>query len=318
MTPKVPLVPFNNGEKYPIFGLGTWKSEPGKVRQAVKDAIDAGYTHIDCAIVYGNEHEVGEALAEKFADGAIKREDLYITGKLWCNFHRADLVEVGCKKSLDLLQLSYLDMYLIHWPMAYKEGDDLFPKDENGKTLYSEVSYLDTWKEMEKLVSAGLVKSIGVSNFNSRQLGEILEIATIKPVVNQVECHPYMNQNKLKAFCEARNVRLQAYSPLGSGDRPWANTDKTPVLLKDGRLKALTEKYGKSAAQILLRFQVQRGVMTLAKSVNKKRIISNLDIFNFSLSDDDMKELESWDQNVRYCHLNWTSDHKDYPFHEEF
>ncbi|XP_067008631.2 aldo-keto reductase family 1 member B1 [Anabrus simplex] len=312
MSNKVPKVKFNNGLEVPILGLGTWKSKPGEVTQAVKDAIDVGYRHIDCALVYGNEPEVGQAIKTKIDEGVVKRDDLFITSKLWNTFHKPELVIPALKQSLSNLGLEYLDLYLIHWPMAYKEGDDLFP-EKDGKTLYSDADYVDTWKEMEKAVKMGLTKSIGVSNFNSAQIQRILDVAEIKPVTNQVECHPYLNQKQLMDFCKSKDITITAYSPLGSPDRPWAKPDD-PQLMDDPKLKQVAEKYGKTPAQILLKYQIQRGNITIPKSVTKSRIEQNFKVFDFELSGEDMSYIDTFDCNGRVCHLNWIKDHKDYPF----
>jgi len=200
--------------------------------------------------------------------------------------------------------------------MAYKEEGTLFP-EEDGKVLYSDADYLDTWKEMEKLVDQGLAKSIGLSNFNSEQLERVLANARIKPATNQVECHPYLNQKKLVEFCTSKGVTITAYSPLGSPDRPWAKPDD-PQLLDDPKVKAVAEKYSKTPAQILLRYQVQRGNITIPKSVTKSRIIENAQIFDFELSAEDVTTIDSFDCDGRVCHLNWVKDHKDYPFNIEF
>ena len=177
---------FHNGNKVPVFGLGTWKSKPGEVTEAVKNAIDIGYRHFDCAHVYGNEKEVGEAIKAKIEEGVVKREDLFITSKLWNTFHRPDLVEKAIKQTLNNFGLDYIDLYLIHWPVGYQEGGELFPTSDEGVILLSDVDYLDTWKAMEEVLKKGLTKNIGVSNFNSEQITRLLENASVKPVTNQV------------------------------------------------------------------------------------------------------------------------------------
>ncbi|KAI5634815.1 aldo/keto reductase family domain-containing protein [Phthorimaea operculella] len=313
MADKCPKVKFYNDIECPIVGLGTWKSKPGEVTQAVKDAIDIGYRHIDCAFVYGNEKEVGAAISAKINEGVVKREDLFITSKLWNTFHRPDLVRGALQKSLDNLGLKYLDLYLIHWPQAYKEDGELFPADADGKTIFSDVDYVDTWKAMEPLVSEGLVKSIGISNFNSKQITRLLEHAKVKPVCNQVECHPYLTQQRLKDFCEARGIKIVAYSPLGSPDRPWAKPGE-PQLMDDPKLKAIADRLGKTVAQVLIRYQVDRGNIVIPKSVTKSRIQSNFEVFDFKLSKEDLDLINSFDCNGRVVPMTSALGHKYHPF----
>ncbi|XP_063543637.1 aldo-keto reductase family 1 member B1-like isoform X1 [Cydia strobilella] len=316
MASKVPKVAFNNGFECPILGIGTWKSKPGEVTQAVKDAIDIGYRHIDCAFVYGNEPEVGAALSAKLKDGTVKREDLFITSKLWNTFHRPDLVRGALLQTLKNLGLKYLDLYLIHWPQGYKEDGELFPADAAGKIQFSEVDYVDTWKAMEPLVAEGLVRSLGLSNFNSKQITRVLEVAKVKPVVNQVECHPYLNQQRLKDFCEARGIRLTAYSPLGSPDRPWAKPGE-PLLMEDPKLKAIADRLGKTPAQVLIRYQIDRGVIVIPKSVTKSRIASNFDVFDFKLSKEDLDLINSFNVDGRFVPMTASLGHKYHPFEND-
>lgn len=302
MAKQVPKVKLNTGFEIPIFGLGTWKSKAGEVEQAVKDAIDIGYRHIDCAHVYGNEKEVGAALKAKLVDGTIKREDIFITSKLWNTYHRPDLVEKNLRITLNDLGLDYLDLYLIHWPCGYKEEGETFPFDAAGKMQFSEVDYLDTWKALEELVRKKLVRSIGLSNFNKAQITRILAEGSIPPAVLQIECHPYLNQTNLIEFAKSKGIAVTAYSPLGSPDRPWAKPGD-PQLLEDPKLKELATKYNKTPAQVLLRYQIDRGVITIPKSVTKSRILQNISIFDFKLSADDIAYLNTFDCNGRLCAL---------------
>jgi len=317
MSLNIPQVKLATGYQMPVFGLGTWKSQPGEVTQVVKDAIDVGYRHIDGALVYGNEAEVGAAVQAKIKEGVVKREDLFIVGKVWNTFHSTNLVVQTLKKTLADLGTDYIDLYLIHWPMGFKEGEDLFPKDDKDQIIFSDVDYLDTWKGLEECVKLGLVRTIGVSNFNSQQIQRILDNSTIKPAVLQVECHPYLNQKKLIEFCKSKGIVFTAYSPLGSADRLWAKPDD-PKLLEDPKIIALATKYGKSPAQIVLRWLVQRGLAAIPKTVKKTRLVENASIFDFTLTPEDMLMIDSFDCNGRACHLSWNSHHKHFPFNAEF
>lgn len=318
MSLNVPNIKFYNGNEIPAFGLGTWKSTPGVVTQAVKDAIDMGYRHIDCAYVYGNQKEVGDAIATKIAEGVVKREDLFITSKLWNTFHKIELVEVQLQKILTELRLEYLDLYLIHWPMAYQEGSENFPVTADGKTILDdEVDYLDTWKGMELVLEKGLTKNIGVSNFNSEQIQRLLKNCKVKPVTNQIECHPYLNQNKLSTFCKEKEIVITAYSPLGSPDRPWAKPDD-PKLLDEENLMRISKKYNKTLAQILIRYQLDRGHVVIPKSVTKSRILENSQVFDFKLTQEDITYINTFDCNGRICPMSGCTKSPYYPFHIPF
>eukprot|EP00088_Acartia_fossae_P025341 TRINITY_DN2616_c0_g1_i3.p1 TRINITY_DN2616_c0_g1~~TRINITY_DN2616_c0_g1_i3.p1 ORF type:complete len:331 (+),score=97.28 TRINITY_DN2616_c0_g1_i3:36-995(+) len=309
----------SNGMKMPVLGLGTWKSKPGEVQAAVAHAIKSGYRHIDCAAVYGNEKEVGEGIKASGVD----RNQLWITSKLWNTKHNPEDVEPACRETLADLGLDYIDLYLIHWPVAFERGDNKFPKNEDGTVRYDmDIHPTTTYLAMEKLVEKGLVKSLGLSNFNSEQVKDVMEKSTIKPVTNQVESHPYLNQSRLKAFCDDLKVPLTAYSPLGSPDRPWAKPDD-PKLLDDPKLRAIADKYKKTTAQLILRWQVQRGVIVIPKSVTPSRIIENSEIFDFALTEDEMKELDGFECNGRVVVPMLNGEERDaghphYPFNIPF
>jgi len=281
----------------PLLGLGTWQSKPGEVKRAVEAAIDLGYRQIDCAAVYGNEPEIGEALRTKIGS-VVKREDLFIVSKLWNSCHEFKDVLPACQQTLKDLGLNYVDLYLIHWPISFVSGKERFPRDEKGNLKYAKVDIMETWSALEQLVEKGLVKSIGVSNFNSKQIARILKEGKIPPACLQIECHPYLSQEPLIAFCKERNIQVVAYSPLGSPTRPWATKDD-PQLLADERLLKIAKKYNKSPAQVLLRFQIERGVAVIPKSVSVERLKQNMEIFDFKLSSDDLNIIRSFNRNYR-------------------
>uniref|UniRef100_A0A5F5PZ57 NADP-dependent oxidoreductase domain-containing protein n=1 Tax=Equus caballus TaxID=9796 RepID=A0A5F5PZ57_HORSE len=304
MDPKGWRVKLNDGHFIPVLGFGTYAPEEvpkSKAIEATKLAIDAGFRHIDSAHVYNNEKEVGQAIRSKIEDGTVKREDIFYTSKLWVTFLQPQLVRPALEKSLKNLQLDYVDLYIIHSPMAMKPGEELLPKDERGKLIFDTVDLCATWEAMEKCKDAGLTKSIGVSNFNRRQLEMILNKPGLKykPVCNQVECHPYFNQRKLLDFCKSKDIVLVAYSALGT-QRLKVDLS-SPVLLDDPVLCAMAKKYERTPALIALRYQLQRGVVVLAKSYNEKRIKENVQVFEFQLTSEDMKVLDGLNQNLRYA-----------------
>jgi len=313
-SPVIPSITLNNGVVMPAFGLGTWKSKPGEVGAAVATAIDLGYRHIDAALCYQNEDEVGAAIAEKIAAGVIKREDLFVTTKCWSAFHSKPKARECLLTSLKSLKLEYVDLYLIHWPMGFKEDAGLFPKDAEDKLIASDVDYLETWQAFEEFVDEGLCKAIGLSNFNSEQVTRVLDNCRIKPTMNQVEIHPYFNNQKLIEFCQSRGVAMTAYSPLGSPDRPWAKPDD-PSLLDDPKVKAIADKYNKSSAQVLIRFALQRNLVVIPKSVTPSRIKENFEIFDFELSKEDMAAIMAFDRpDGRALLLDWCNHLPHYPF----
>mmetsp|Transcript_17774 Transcript_17774/g.26632 ORF Transcript_17774/g.26632 Transcript_17774/m.26632 type:complete len:334 (-) Transcript_17774:145-1146(-) len=281
---KVPAIKLSSGHLMPILGLGTWKSKAGKVEAAVKKAIEVGYRHIDCAAIYGNEQEVGSALKACFDAKTVKREDMFITSKLWNTKHDPKDVVPALKKTLSDLGLEYLDLYLIHWPTGFTE--------KNGTFVPCEIKNTETYKAMEECVKLGLVKSIGLSNFNKAQVAEICKSATIQPSVNQIESNPFIPQDELIEVCGKYGIAVTAYSPLGSSDRPWGKPGE-PKLLEDKTVNEIAKKFKKSAAQICIRYQIDRNIIVIPKSVTPSRIEANFDVLDFKLTAEDMKALAS-------------------------
>ncbi len=285
----------NNGYTMPSVGLGTYKSEPSQVGEAVRYAIkDVGYLHIDGACVYHNEREIGEVYEEVFK--TIKRKDVFITSKLWNTDHHPKDVEAACKKSLSDLHLDYLDLYLMHWSVAFANIGEQEPHGPNGIVITANISVRETWEAMEDLVKQGLVKSIGVANFSCALLHDLLTCAKVKPVNNQIEVHPYLTQSALIKYCQDRDIIVTAYSPLGRQGVP---TVKAPRLFSDPIILEMAAKYVKTPAQILINWALQRKTAVIPKSVTPERIKENFQVFDFDLSQEDVKRIESLNQNIR-------------------
>lgn len=288
----------NNGLKMPVIGLGTWKSKPGEVYQAVIWALKAGYRQIDCAQIYGNEKEIGQALQDAFKDGLVKREELWVTSKLWNNAHAAGDVLPALKKTLADLQLEYLDLYLIHWPVVQKK-EVIFPSGAEDMLPLEEVPLSETWREMEKAVKAGLVRSIGLSNCGEKRIGGVLAACSLKPAVLQIENHPFLQQKELIAFCKKQGIAVTAYSPLGSQDRSNKQPDE-PLLLQHPVILGIAERLQVSPAQVLIAWAVNRGVIVIPKSVNEERLRQNLEAYKLKLGKEDMQEIATLERGFRY------------------
>lgn len=298
----------NSGGSIPAIGLGTWKSPKGVVGKAVDEALDVGYRHIDCAAIYGNESEVGEVLARRIGsgDGRIAREEVFVTSKLWNDRHRAEDVEPSCRESISRLGLEFLDLFLIHWPYSLRRNyvSPWTVADMDG------VPMEETWRAMEALVAKKLVRAIGVCNVSERRLSEILSFSRdVQPSVVQCELHPYLPQPGLLSLCASRGIHVTAYSALGSGDRP-NRSSSDPVLLQDPVLANIAEAHpGTTAAQVAIKWGVQRGTSVLAKSTTPSRIRENFASLQLELSALEMSQIVSLgNRKLRYIAHTGTTD----------
>lgn len=283
----------------PIFGLGTWKSAPNEAFEAVLEAIKAGYRHIDCAHIYKNEKEIGEALSIAFKEGWVKREELWITSKLWNDSHEEQAVLPALKRTLQNLQLDYLDLYLIHWPVALKNGVD-FPKAKEDFLSPSEAPLNSTWGALEQAVDMGLTRHIGLSNFNSKKISEILSYARIRPEVNQVELHPFLPQNELLTFCRTNHIFVTGYAPLGSAYRVINKEVDFPLLLENEIIQSIAAKHDATPAQVAISWGIGRGTAVIPKSVKQHRILENLAATRLQLDKEDMVKIHTLEGPFRF------------------
>lgn len=293
-------ITLNSGFKMPILGLGVWRMDGKDIRNLLINAVKIGYRHFDCAADYQNEVEVGEALAEAFQTGLVKREDLFITTKLWNSDH-GHVIE-ACKASLKKLQLDYLDLFLVHFPIATKHtgvGTTGSALDEDGVLdIDTTISLETTWHAMEELVSMGLVRSIGISNYDIFLTRDCLAYSKVKPAVNQIETHPYFQRDSLVKFCQKHGICVTAHTPLGGSV---SNTEwfGSVSCLDDPALKGLAEKYKKSVPQVVLRWGIQRNTVVIPKTSKLERLEENFRVLDFELAKEDMDLIGSLDRKHR-------------------
>ncbi|SPO06447.1 probable alcohol dehydrogenase [Cephalotrichum gorgonifer] len=280
----------NTGAKIPAVGFGTWQAAPDAIEAAVASALAAGYRHIDCAAIYRNESGVGAGIAKS----GVPREDIFITGKLWNTRHKPEDVEAALDQTLKDLGTDYLDLFLMHWPVAFKSGTNNFPLEPSGIFALEDIDPAVTYAAMEKLLSTGKVRAIGVSNFTQRRLEDLLSKTTVVPAVNQIEAHPYLQQPALLSFCAGKGIQVAAYSPLGN------NQTGEPRTVDDPLVAELSEKVGVDKGQLLASWGIQRGTVVLPKSVTPSRIESNLKVAE--LPADAYAALTGLERNKRF---NW-------------
>lgn len=298
------------GKSMPTVGLGLWKIDPGAVADAVYQAIKVGYRHLDSAADYGNEKEVGEGIALAITDGLCSRDELWVTSKLWNTYHRREHVEAACRKSLEDLGLDYFDLYLVHFPIAlsYVDFNDRYPPEwifdpeaENPGMRLDAVPLSETWGAMEKLVEVGLCRQIGICNYSTSLVHDLMSYARIKPAMLQVESHPYHTQEALLRTAEQYGIAVTAFSPLGalsyvSLDMATANDSvlTAPVVV------AAAQRIGATAAQVVLRWGIQRGTAVIPKTSNPQRLVENLHLSELSLNEDEMAAISALNQNRRF------------------
>ena len=298
------------GQTMPAVGLGLWKLDSSDVAAAVYAAIESGYRHLDSAADYGNEVQVGEGIARAISDGLCSREDLWITSKLWNTYHRYEHVEVACKRSLTDLGIDHFDLYLIHFPIALKYVDIercyppewLFdPSGEDPSMELDSVPLSETWSAMEGLVESGLTRKIGVCNYNTGLLHDLMSYARIKPAMLQIESHPYLTQEALLRTAQSYNIAVTAFSPLGA--LSYVSIDMATAadsVLKEPVVMAAAERASVTPAQVVLRWGVQRGTAVIPKTSRSERLVENLSLSHFALTDAEMEAISGLNQNRRF------------------
>jgi len=318
MPNKLANLKMSNGVEFPIFGLGTWQAyDSAQLTQALDVALESGYRHIDTAEMYLNENIIGDFLESKFKSGKFKRSDIFITSKLAPFWHQPDYAEWAIDESLKNLKTDYIDLFLIHNPCPYKPIKGLDTGKNREKWLHNELEidltpHIETWKVLEKYYKEGKLKSIGISNFSPKQIQELYDQAEIKPMNLQVECHIYFPQHELHDLCKKLNITMTSYATMGSPGR-MSKLDTDPEPLEDPVIQKLAQKYHKTPAQFLLRQMMQRKIAVIPKSVTPERIRSNYQVFDFNISEEDMKQVHEIEGNTRLFQSHFVSQHPWYP-----
>jgi len=315
----VPMLKLSAGNLLiPQIGLGTGLIEADEVGRVVKAALEVGYRHFDCAYIYGNQKEIGEVLAEVFKEGKIQREDLFITSKVWCNSHEFDRALEEVDKILEELGLAYLDLYLIHNPIAF-----------NNENVVTDVDYLETWRALEKCVRDGKIRAIGLANFNMKQIERVMQNSEIKPSVLEVEMHVHFQRGKLVEFCKERGIQVISFSSLtstkgrllqtyGSKNEEQNAPKSCPSVFEDPVITEIAKNHQKTNAQVVLRFLTQQyDVCVIPRSLHESRLRENFTIFDFELTNEELKKMCAIDQNLQTVHMPAYRHSPYYPYDEE-
>ncbi|CAJ0754621.1 14536_t:CDS:2, partial [Entrophospora sp. SA101] len=314
------------GDRMPLVGFGSWELPNDKVADSIYQALKNDYRLLDCAALYGNEKEIGDGIKKAIDYGIVKRDDIFITSKLWNTFHKKEHVRPALERTLNDLKVKYLDLYLIHFPISLKHVDpkERYPADwyydtKNKTCIQENVTIRETWEAMEELVDSGLNKTciqenvtiretweameelnIGISNFNAALIMDLLKYARVKPAVLQIEHHPYLTQEQLVDYAKSQGLAVNAYSSIRSSSYGPKKDENSPQLLKEPILEQIAKKYNRSTAQVALRWAVQRNIVVIPKSTNPSRLVENHKVIEFTLTDEEVKAISSLDRKLRF------------------
>ncbi|CAJ0767497.1 21651_t:CDS:2 [Entrophospora sp. SA101] len=288
------------GDRMPLVGFGSWELPNDKVADSIYQALKNDYRLLDCAALYGNEKEIGDGIKKAIDYGIVKRDDIFITSKLWNTFHKKEHVRPALERTLNDLKVKYLDLYLIHFPISLKHVDpkERYPADwyydtKNKTCIQENVTIRETWEAMEEL-------NIGISNFNAALIMDLLKYARVKPAVLQIEHHPYLTQEQLVDYAKSQGLAVNAYSSIRSSSYGPKKDENSPQLLKEPILEQIAKKYNRSTAQVALRWAVQRNIVVIPKSTNPSRLVENHKVIEFTLTDEEVKAISSLDRKLRF------------------
>lgn len=285
-----------SGSEMPIIGLGTARAPRESLGLAVRYAIKCGYRHFDCAWLFGNEDIIGNAIKEAMThDASLKREDFFISSKVWYSYNTLDKMRRCLDDTLRELKVDYLDLYVLQWPISFKDVAGVEP-DHPYTPSETEIDFIEMYKNMEVFLKEGKIKNIGVSNFSIEQLKDVLNYCDTKPVTNQIELHPYLQNDEMSEFCKKNDILVSCYGPIGAGEQ--SNFPDKPALLENSCLVSIGKKYNKTSAQVCLRWAIQKGYVVLPKSVHNERILENIQVFDFELSPDDMRSIHNINEKL--------------------